>query len=426
LFRGSEVFRFPRLNSFGVPVLGLDVELVRGDFPELRRIINGFLLAYLDNAATTLKPLQVIDAISDFYRNRNANVGRGVHQLALEATEAYENARRTVAGFIGANPKEVIFTKNATDSLNMVAEAWASIILEKGDIIVSTLVEHHSNLLPWARLARRKGLELRLVPVKDDGTIDYDALEELADGARLIAVTHKSNVTGAVTDVERVVGIARKVGAMVVLDAAQSVPHMSIDVKSLGVDFLAFSGHKMLGPTGIGVLYAKKERLEEMQPYQVGGGIVTEVHCESGSCSAGWIGSPNRFEAGTPNIAGAVGLEAAVNYLEKIGMDAIVEHEVELTEHLLEELTSQEKVSIVGPLDAKLRYGVVSFAVEGFGPHEVASILDSRGIAVRSGLHCAQPLHEALGLRMGTVRASLYLYNTMEEVDRLVSVLKSL
>lgn len=404
----------------------MDVEAIREDFPELKRTINGHPLAYLDNAATSLKPVQVIDAIVRFYREYNANVGRGIHTLAREATEAYEESRKKVAAFIGAREDEVVFVRNATEALNVIAYSWALNKLRKGDIIVATVMEHHSNLLPWVRVAEKVGAELRVVPVNDDGTLDYESLKEAAKGASLIAITQKSNVLGVVNDIKAVASIARKEGAWIVVDGAQSVPHMPVNVRELDCDFLAFSGHKMLGPTGIGVLYARRELLEEFVPLYVGGGMISEVHCSREKCTATWASPPAMLEAGTPNIAGAIGLAAAVEYLRRVGTDRILRHERELTKSLLEMLSDVKGVNVLGPMDADLRPGVVSFTVNGFNPHEVAALLDLRGIAVRSGLHCAQPLHEALGVREGSVRASLYLYNTEEEIHRLVDALKSI
>ncbi len=404
----------------------MDPYVIREDFPELRRIVNGHPLAYLDNAASSLKPRQVIEAICRFYSEKYANVGRGVHTLAREATEAYEEARQRVAAFIGARSDEIVFVRNATEALNLVALGWARWNLRQGDVVVTTVMEHHSNLLPWVRLADELGLELRIVPVHKDGTLDYGALEEAIEGAKLVAVTHKSNVLGVVNDVERIATLARRKGAKLVLDGAQSVPHMPIDVRELGCDFLAFSGHKMLGPTGIGVLYAKRELLEEFKPVYVGGGIIGEVHCTRESCKATWAKPPAMLEAGTPNIVGAIGLAAAVEYLERVGMKWIADHEKKLTKLALELLEELEGVSILGPHEPDKRPGVVSFVVKDLDPHAVAVLLDQRGIAVRSGLHCAQPLHEALGVPKGSVRASFYLYNTEEEIERLVSVVKEI
>jgi len=404
----------------------MDVEAIREDFPQLKRTVNGYPLAYLDNAATSLKPIQVIDAIVRFYREYNANVGRGIHTLAREATEAYEESRRKVASFIGARENEVVFVRNTTEALNLIAHCWALNKLKKGDVIVTTVMEHHSNLLPWVHAAEKVGAELRVVPVNSDGTLDYESLKEAVEGASLVAITQKSNVLGVVNDVKAVASMARREGARVVVDGAQSVPHMPVNVKELGCDFLAFSGHKMLGPTGIGVLYARRELLEEFVPLYAGGGMISEVHCSLKGCTASWASPPAMLEAGTPNIAGAIGLAAALDYLERVGMGSILRHEMELTKSLLDMLSEAKGVDVLGPLNAALRPGVVSFVVNGLNPHEAATLLDLRGIAVRSGLHCAQPLHEALGARDGSVRASLYLYNTEEEVHRLVDALKSI
>ena len=403
----------------------LDAYTLREDFPELRRNINGWPLAYLDNAATSLKPEKIINVICEFYKDKYANIGRGIHTLSREATEAYEEARRKVARFIGADEREIIFVRNTTEAINLVSLAWVRNNLKRGDIIVTTYMEHHSNLLPWLLLSKEKELELRIININKQGVLDLDTFKEVVEGARFIAIAHKSNVTGVVNDVKEVCKLAKNEGARVLIDGAQSVPHMCVNVKEIGCDFLAFSGHKMLGPSGIGVLYVKKEVYGEMMPVIVGGGIVRNVKCDK-ECKVEFIDPPHMFEAGTPNVVGAVGLSAAVDYLNEIGMDDVEKHETYLTEILLGELLELEGVKVLGPLQAKERPGIVSFTLKGHDPHELAMLLDLKGIAVRSGFHCAQPLHEILGVYEGSVRASFYLYNTQEEVMRLVNTLREI
>ncbi len=396
---------------------------VREDFPILRIEVNGHPLIYFDNAATTQRPIQVINAIKEFYENLNANVHRGIHYLSREASELYEGAHETLAKFINADFEEVVFTSNTTESINLVAWGWALYHLRRGDRIVTTVMEHHSNMLPWRTVAELTGAEVVYADVDDEGMPRMDELESLIDEkTKIVAISGMSNVTGAVPDVERVIGAAHQVDAVVVLDGAQMVPHMPVDVRKLDVDFLAFSGHKMLGPTGTGVLYGKRDLLEEMRPARPGGGTIRDVTLEG----VEWAKLPWKHEGGTPNIAGGIGLAEAARYLMRVGMDRIREHEKELTRRGLELLSEMEGVIIYGPRDVRRRGGILTLNVKGMDPHMVGALLDAQGIAVRTGLHCAHPLHRRLGAEDGTVRASLYLYNTMEELERFVQILRSI
>ena len=400
---------------------------IRKDFPILNRRINGYPLVYFDNAATSQRPIQVIETIKKFYENYNANIHRGMHTLSQEASDMYEESRAKVAGFINAEEEEVIFVKNTTEAINFVACTWALENIDEGEEIVITRMEHHSNILPWRIVSRIKKAKLKIANISPTGTLDYENLHEvITEKTKLIAVVHVSNVLGTINDLGKIAKIAREVGARLLVDGAQSVPHMPVDVKKIGADFLAFSGHKMLGPTGIGVLFVKKEIEEEIEPFFGGGGTISDVDCREKECSVEWASIPLRFEAGTPNIAGAIGLAAAVDYLEKVDMEAVRSHEEKLTKIALEELENIKGITVYGPRDAENRAGIVTFNVEGLHPHEVASFLDQYGIAVRSGHHCALPLHRALGALDGTVRASFYLYNTIEEVEFFAEKLKEL
>ena len=402
----------------------IDVARIKADFPILARTVrNDRPLVYLDSAATSQKPQSVIDAESDFYARHNAAVHRGAHLLAEEATDAYEGARNSMAAFIGAASDEVIFTKSATESINLLAYSWGNAApgsrfhLSEGDVIVVTEAEHHANLIPWQELARRTGATLKWFGVHDDGRIDLSNIESLIDSrTKILAITHQSNVTGAITPLTGVVSAARAVGALVVLDACQSIPHFAVDVRKLDVDFMAFSGHKMVGPTGVGVLWGRIELLNQMSPFLYGGSMVTGVTMESASYSS----APKRFEAGVPNMAQAVGLKAAIDYLSDIGMGEIHRHESALTAYGIERLSSLEGVELVGPKDLDLRGGVLSFTVSGIHPHDVGQGLDDLGIAVRTGHHCAWPLMKRMNV-VATTRASFYLYNEMSDVDALAS-----
>lgn len=397
----------------------LDLTALRADFPILQRAVRDDKpLVYLDSGATSQRPIQVLDAERDFLLTSNAAVHRGAHQLAEESTDAYEGARADIARFVGTDVDELVFTKNATEALNLVAFAmgdqrFGDHAVGPGDEIVISELEHHANLVPWQELSRRTGATLRWYGVTDDGRIDHDSLE-LTDKVKVIAVTHQSNVTGAVTDVARVVESARAVGALVVLDACQSVPHMPVDFHALGVDFAAFSGHKMLGPTGIGVLYGRRELLAAMPPVLTGGSMIATVTMEEST----YADPPQRFEAGVPMVSQAVGLAAAVRYLESVGMETIARHEEELTAAALDALGQIPGIRIVGPTETVDRGGAVSFVVDGIHAHDVSQVLDDDGVAVRVGHHCAWPLHRRLGVQ-STVRASFALYNTLDEVEAL-------
>jgi len=395
----------------------LDPLACRADFPILRRKIHGHPLAYLDNAASTQKPEAVIQALSDFYRNHYANIHRGVHTLSDEATAAYEAARDKVAAFINAPDRRgLIFTRNATEAINLVAFSWGRTHVQAGDRLIVTEMEHHSDLVPWQRLAQETGAELAYVSVTEDGYLDLASLDRLLEGpAKLVAFTHISNVLGTVNPAEEIIARAHRAGARVLIDGAQSVPHLPVDVAALGVDFFAFSGHKMCGPTGIGALYARPEHLASMAPFFTGGGMIERVERHE----ATWANLPTRFEAGTPAIAEAVGLGAAVDYLSAKGMDAIWSHERALAAYCLERLSEMPQVRVIGPPKSQ-RSGVVAFTVDSVHPHDLAQILDSKGVAIRAGYHCAHPLHRRFGLPP-TARASFYLYNTEDEVDRLVA-----
>ncbi len=394
----------------------LDAAICRDDFPILKREIGGKPLAYLDNAASTQKPDAVIEALSDFYRNHYANIHRGVHTLSEEATVAYEAARDKVAGFVHAPDRRgVVFTRNATEAINLVALSWGQAQINPGDRIVVTMMEHHSNLVPWQQLAKETGAELAFVSVTNDGRLDLESLDRVLEpSAKLVAFTHISNVLGTVNPVEDIVTRARAAGAYVLIDGAQSVPHLPVNVETLDCDFFAFSGHKMCGPTGIGVLYARPELLEEMPPFLTGGGMIERVERQE----VKWADLPYKFEAGTPAIAEAVGLAAAIDYLSDVGMESIWAHEQDLAAYAWERLNEVAGVRVIGPDTG--RSGVVAFTVEGVHPHDLAEILDSDGVAIRAGYHCAHPLHQFFRLSP-TARASFYLYNTHEEVDRLVA-----
>ncbi len=404
-------------------VILFDVEKVREDFPILSRAISGRRLIYFDNAATTQRPRQVIEAVRRFYEEHNANVHRGLHTLSQEASELYEEAHEVLAKFIGASGmEEVAFLAGTTDALNAVADGWACRNLGPDDRIVTTVMEHHSNMLPWRRAAQRTGAELVYVDVTEDGMLRWDQLENaINERTRLVAITGMSNVTGQIVDVAEVAKLAHEVDAVLVVDGAQAVPHLPVNVRQAGIDFLAFSGHKMLGPTGIGVLYGRRDLLERMDPPRVGGGMISDVTLEG----AEWADLPWRLEAGTPHIAGAVGLAEAAKYLMDLGMEAVREHERRLTELALRLIEDRlpEDVEVYGPRDVEERGGIVTFNVRGLDPHMTASMLDSFGIAVRSGLHCAHPLHRRMGAAEGTVRASFYVYNTEDEVRTFVDAL---
>lgn len=397
-----------------------DVERVRADFPILQRTVNGRRLIYLDNAATTQKPRQVIDALVDFYTTTNANVHRGVHTLSVEATDAYEAAREKIARFVGAEyPEEIIFVRNTTEALNLVAVSWGRANLKPGDEILATTLEHHSNLVPWQRVAQDTGARIRLVRLAPDGTVDLDDYCRLLGArTRVVAVAHASNVLGTITDLGAISELAHAFGAIVVADGAQSVPNVPINVRTLGPDFLAFSGHKMLAPTGIGGLWGRRELLEDMPPFLGGGGMIREVFEDRST----WAPLPEKFDAGTPNVADAIAFGAAVDYLDNLGMANVRAHEVDVAGYALERLASVPDVAVYGPRDPHGRTGVVSFNLEGVHPHDAGTVLDEAGIAVRAGHHCCQPLHRYLDVA-ATLRASFYIYNSADEVDALVDAL---
>ncbi|MEV4152080.1 cysteine desulfurase [Nocardia salmonicida] len=404
-------------------VPALDVARIRADFPILHRTVrDGKPLVYLDSGATSQRPLQVLDAEREFLLTRNSAVHRGAHQLAEEATDSYEQARADIARFVGADPGEIVFTKNATESLNLVANAFGDdrfpYRVGPGDEIVITELEHHANLVPWQELARRTGATLKWYGITDDGRIDLDSLE-LSSATKVLAFSHQSNVTGAVAPVEELIRRAKAVGALVVLDACQSVPHMAVDFHELGVDFAAFSGHKMLGPMGVGGLYGRRALLEQTPPFITGGSMIETVTMEKTT----YAPPPQRFEAGTPMTSQVVGLAAAVRYLEELGMDAIAAHEHALTGAALEGLSGIDGVRIVGPVENVDRGGAVSFVVDGIHAHDVGQILDDQGVAIRVGHHCAWPLHRKFGVA-ATARASFAVYNTLDEVDALVTAVR--
>ncbi|POX62723.1 cysteine desulfurase [Streptomyces sp. Ru62] len=398
--------------------MGFDVDALRKDFPILRRTVaSGAPLVYLDSGATTQKPLQVLDAERDFYLTHNAAVHRGAHQLAGEATEAYEQARQTVARFIGAADDEVVFTKNTTEGINLVAYALGNAgRLGPGDRIVVTEMEHHANLVPWQQLAERTGATLDWFGLTDDGRLDLSRTDELLDErTRVLALTHQSNVLGTLNPVRALADRAHAHGALVVVDGAQSVPHRPVDVGGLGADFLAFSGHKMLGPNGVGVLWGRAELLAGLPPFLTGGSMIEIVEMDRTT----FLPPPQRFEAGVPMTAQAVGLAAAVEYLERLGMAEVAAHEDALTARALQLLAEVPGVRVVGPADLTDRGSAVSFTVDGIHPHDVGQVLDERGVAVRVGHHCARPVVRRYGIP-ATTRASFYVYNTPEEVDALV------
>ena len=397
---------------------------LREDFPILSRTVrDGKRLVYLDSGATSQRPKQVIDAEVEFLTHHNAPVHRGAYEIAEEATDAYEDAREAIAGFIGADYDELVFTKNATEALNTVAfvlgdDRAGQYQVGEGDEIVVTELEHHANLVPWQELARRTGTTLRWYGVTEDGRIDMNSLE-LSEKTKVVAFTHQSNVTGAVTDVKEMVRRAREVGALVVLDACQSVPHMPVDVKDLDVDFLAFSGHKMLGPNGVGALYARRELLEALPPFLTGGSMIEVVTMEKTTFAA----PPQRFEAGTMMTSQVVGLGAAVKYLDAIGMDKVAAHEHRLTALALEKLQEIDGVTIIGPTTPEQRGSAVSFKVEGIHPHDLGQVLDVQGVCIRVGHHCAWPIHQILNAQ-STARASFYIYNTEEDVQALADAVR--
>ncbi len=400
----------------------IDLAPLRADFPILSRMVNGKALHFLDSAASSQKPESVLTAIDTFARQHYANVHRGAYTLSLEATETYELARTSAAAFIGAgSAAEIVLCRGATTGLNQVAFGWGGEHLQPRDHIILTTMEHHSNLVPWQMVARLSGARLDFVPLTPDHRLDLDAFERLLDErTRIVAVTGMSNVLGTMPPLDRIIAAAHRVGAIVVVDGAQLVPHAPVDVTALDADFLAFSAHKMLGPTGIGVLWGKPERLEEMQPLEGGGEMISDVQLTT----ATWAPIPHRFEAGTPPIIEAAGFVAALDYLEGVGMETVLAHDRELTAHALARLADIPSVQVVGPDTTENRGGVVSFTMGDAHPHDLATILDAEGVAIRAGHHCAKPLMRHLGVT-ATARASFYLYNTVEDVDALVGGLET-
>jgi len=400
----------------------LDVERIRGDFPILQRTVRGGKpLAYLDSAATSQKPASVIEALAGFYRTSNANIHRGIYELSEEASVLYEEARAKVARFIGAaHTQEVVFVRNTTEAINLVARTWGTTALQPGDVVVTTILEHHSNIVPWHQLAAERGIIVRFVDIDEHGRLRLDQLEELLNAypVKLVAVTHVSNALGTINPIPEIVRLAHRAGALVLVDGAQSVPHLPVDVRELGADFLAFSGHKMLAPFGIGVLWARYDLLTSLPPFLGGGGMIRTVTTDG--FSPGDV--PARFEAGTPSVADAVALGAAIDYLESIGMAAIRQHEQALLAYALPRLEEIPGIRLYGPVGDD-RSGVISFTIGDVHPHDVAAVLDQHGIAVRAGHHCTQPLMRRLGV-VATTRASFYLYNAEDDVDRLIEALR--
>ncbi|HEC2174319.1 TPA: cysteine desulfurase [Staphylococcus delphini] len=398
----------------------LNVEAIIKDFPILEQQVNGKRLAYLDSTATSQKPKQVIDALSDYYERYNSNVHRGVHTLGSLATDGYEGARETVRRFIHAKYfEEIIFTRGTTAAINMIAHSYGDANVSEGDEIVVTQMEHHANLVPWQQLAKRQGATLKFIPMAEDGTITLEAVREtVSERTKIVAIAHVSNVLGTINDIKEIAEIAHEHGAIISVDGAQSVPHMKVDVQDLNVDFYSFSGHKMLGPTGIGVLYGKREHLNQMEPTEFGGDMIDFVDLYDST----WTDLPTKFEAGTPLIAQAIGLQAAIEYIESIGFDAIHDHEHALTTYAYEQMSQIEGIDIYGPSKDK-RAGIITFNLKDVHPHDVATALDTEGVAVRAGHHCAQPLMKWLNVS-STARASFYIYNTKEDIDQLVEGLK--
>ncbi len=400
----------------------LNVKKIRQDFPILKRkVMGGKQLVYLDNAATTQKPLAVIDAISDYYSNYNSNIHRAVHQMAEEATIAYEETRQKIAKFINArHTDEIIFTRNTTEAINLVSYSWGRANVSRGDKVVISEIEHHSNIVPWQILTQEKGAKLEYVGVDDSGYLKMQEYEKYlaSKKVKLVSLSQMSNVLGTIVPIEKMIKMSHEKGIPVLVDGAQSVPHMPVDVQKMDCDFMAFSAHKMLGPTGVGVLYVKREILEKMQPFMGGGDMIKEVH----KYETRYNDLPYKFEGGTPNIADVIGFGAALDYLTNIGMDRVREHEIEITKYALDKITGVKGVTLYGPPNAKDRGGVVSFNIGDIHPHDLATIMNDRGVAIRSGHHCAQVLMERLDVS-ATSRASFYIYNTKDEVDTFIDAL---
>jgi len=391
----------------------------KSDFPIFERLINGKHLVYLDSAATSQKPKAVIDSMTDFHQNYNSNIHRGVYSISVESTEKYEHTRKLLANMLNTKQKEIIFTRNATEAINLVAYSWAKNNIEKDDVILLSKMEHHSNIIPWRLLSESIGCKIKYLEITSDGNLDLENLDLLLEDVKLIALTHASNVLGTINPLKYIGKLCQENGIKFLIDAAQSVPHMKVDVQDLGCDFLALTGHKMFGPSGIGALYVKSEILQNMDPFLGGGDMIKEVHLDKTI----WNDIPWKFEAGTQNIVGTIGLGAAIQYIEKITLDAITKHEFELTNYAYEQLFNLEDIEIFGPTDLKSRTGLISFNMKGIHPHDIASILDYECIAVRAGHHCAQLLMAELGVS-ATTRISFNIYNTVEDVDKLITGLK--
>ncbi len=395
----------------------MNVDKIKLDFPIFK---NNPSLVYLDSAATSQRPRQVLEAMNEYYSNYNANVHRGVYKIAEDATEKYENAREKIVNFINAkNVNEVIFTRGTTEAINLVMRGYGEKFVKEGDKIVITIMEHHSNFVPWQQLAERKNAKLEVIDITDGGELKEDEIKTKIKGAKIVAISHASNVLGTINDVSKICQLAKDENAISIVDGAQSIPHMRIDVQKIGCDFFAFSGHKMLGPTGIGVLYGREELLENMDPFLYGGDMISEVTVEKSE----WNSLPYKFEAGTLPIAEVIGLGAAVDYLNKLGVDNVYSHEKELTKYAMGQLSGIKNISVYGPKEAEKKVGVITFNIEGIHSHDVATILSEYGVAIRTGHHCAMPLHERLHLG-ATARASFYIYNTKQDADKLANALK--
>lgn len=391
---------------------------IRANFPILNKLIHGKELTYLDSAATSLKPQSVIDSVVSFYEHYSANIHRGIYWMSEESTQRYEDVREKVAKFINVSSKEIIFVRNTTEAINLVAKVWGEINIKRNTKIVSSVMEHHSNLIPWQELTKQKKAKLIFLDINNNGELDLSELDEKLKGASLLAITHVSNMLGTINPIEKIVKKAHQAGVMVLVDGAQAVPHMKVDINKLGCDFYTFSGHKMLGPSGVGVLWMKKSIAQALPPFLTGGGMISSTTLTDTS----YLDTPHKYEAGTPNIEGVIGLGAAIDYLTCFGMEKIKAQEEELTEYALKKLTTITGLTVYGPLETKKRGGIITFNIAGMHPHDVASILDREGIAVRAGHHCTQPLHQRLVIS-SSIRISFYFYNKKNDIDKLVEVL---
>lgn len=408
--------------------MSLNTSKIRADFPIFQRRINNNPLIYFDNAATTQKPRQVIESIKNFYEKHNANIHRAVYSLSQEATELYENAREQIAKFINSNSVEIIFTRGTTEAINLIAYSWGLNNLKKDDEILVSEMDHHSNIIPWEIISKRNRANTKYIKISNDGTLDFEDLKDkISNKTKIVSISHVSNVSGIINDIKEISKIAHENKSLILVDGAQSVPHMKMDVEELDIDFLAFSGHKMLGPTGIGVLYCKNTHFENMEPFQGGGEMIKDINFnpKTQKSEIVWNSPPWKFEAGTPNIAGSIAFAEAVKYLDQMGMDRVLNHEKELTEYAFNRLKECKKTTIYGPTDTSLKCGIISFNVKGLSSHDIALFADNFGIMIRSGYHCAQPLHQVFNLK-SSARASFYIYNTFEEIDRFVEVLKEI